>query len=123
MRARSGPQTSLKIQFEHAPSLTRRGDAAASPLLSRRAPFSSGTNLQMSAWARQKLALPRQRVAHDAFQVVEMRLPFEHSTGAVGSRHDPCGIPKRRPASSTLKSTPEMRLTLSITSSTEKPRP
>src|SRR5512133_3704235 len=31
-------------------------------------------------------------MAHDAFQVVEMRLPFEHSADAVGSRDHPCGI-------------------------------
>ena len=32
---------------------------------------------QRSIGARQKLALPCQRVAHDGLQVVEMRLPFE----------------------------------------------
>jgi len=43
--------------------------------------------------ARQKLALPCQRVAHDGSQVVEKRLPFEQRTGTVGSRHDLCRVP------------------------------
>jgi hypothetical protein len=33
------------------------------------------------------------------------------------------GSPTRRPANPTLKSTPDTRFTVSITSSTEKPRP
>src|SRR5262249_858953 len=50
------------------------------------------TSLQRSAGARQKLALPCQRVAHDGFQVVEMRLPFEQRTSTIGSRHDLCRV-------------------------------
>jgi len=49
---------------------------------------------------RQKFAFPCQRVAHDRSQVVEMRLPFEQSTGKVGSRYDLCGI--FRPPARTL---------------------
>src|SRR6516225_8746788 len=47
---------------------------------------------QRSIGARQKLALPCQRVAHYGLQVVEMRLPFEQRTDTVGSRHDLCGV-------------------------------
>ena len=50
------------------------------------------TSSQRSIGARQKLALPCQRVAHDGLQVVEMRLPFEQRTDTVGSRHDLCGV-------------------------------
>src|SRR5262245_14752429 len=50
------------------------------------------TNSQRSIGARQKLALPCQRVAHDGLQVVETRLPFEQRTGTVGSRHDLCRV-------------------------------
>src|SRR5262245_41510947 len=48
--------------------------------------------IQKSAGARQKLALPCQRVANDGLQVIEMRLPFEQRAGPVGSRHDLCGV-------------------------------
>src|SRR5215813_5451052 len=51
------------------------------------------TSSQRSTGARQKLALPCPRLAHDGLQVVEMRLPFEQRTGMVGSRHDLCRVP------------------------------
>src|SRR5262249_23739734 len=51
------------------------------------------TSAQRSTGARQKLALPCQRVTHDGLQVVEIRLPFEQRTGTVGSRHDLCRVP------------------------------
>src|SRR5262245_21209682 len=51
------------------------------------------TSSQRSTGARQKLALPCQRVAHDGLQVVEMRLPFEQRTGTIRSRHDLCRVP------------------------------
>src|SRR5262245_51653363 len=80
------------------------------------------TSSQRSIGARQKLALPCQRVAYDGLQIVEMRLPFEQRTDTVGSRHDLCGV-ANAPANAILKSAPETRFTASITSSTEKPRP
>src|SRR5262245_7226409 len=55
------------------------------------------TSLQRSTGARQKLALPCQRVAHDGFQVVEMRLPLEQRTSTIGSRHNLCRV-SRPPA-------------------------
>src|SRR5262245_38462692 len=51
------------------------------------------TSSQRSTGARQKLALPCERVTHDGLQVVEIRLPFEQRTGTVGSRHDLCRVP------------------------------
>src|SRR6516164_8566496 len=51
------------------------------------------TSSQRSNGARQKLALPCQRVAHDGLQVVEMRLPSEQRTGTVGSSHDLRWVP------------------------------
>src|SRR5262249_19972147 len=105
----------LPIRFKARsvlPSLLARADLAVLRLIS-----------SPSTGAPQKLALPCQRVAHDGLQVVKMRLPFEQRTGMIGSRHDLCRSPARRPANATSKSTPEIRFTVSITSSTEKPRP
>ena len=50
--------------------------------------FSSGTGA-LSAGARRKLALPRQRVGDDGGEVIETRLPFERSPDALGGRNDP----------------------------------
>src|SRR5262245_112541 len=81
------------------------------------------TSSQRSTGARQKLALPCQRVAHDGLQVVEMRLPFEQRTDTVGSRHDPCGVASTPVRERDLEVDARDPLTASITSSTEKPRP
>ena len=68
--------------------------------------------------------LPGERVAHDSVEIVEPRPPAEprHDQGRRGDdrRRD-----RRAGASpsSTGKSLPETRFTVSITSSTEKPRP
>src|SRR5215471_20005990 len=88
-----GPRTIFENTILACPSVARRGGAAASlfaqtsPLFKRKS-----TSPQTSLGVRRKLAFPCQRMAHDAFQVVEMRLPFEHSAGAVGIRHDPWGV-------------------------------
>src|SRR5215813_6359719 len=87
------PRTIFESTISACPSVARRGGAAASlfaqtsPLFKRKS-----TSSQTSPGVGQKLAFPCQRVAHDVFQVVKMWLPFEHSAGAVGIRHDPCGI-------------------------------
>jgi hypothetical protein len=76
-----------------------------------------------SVAALRKAALPRQRVGDDGRQVVELRLPSERGTDAVGRRYDLGGIAGPAARELTLKSAPETRFTASITSSTEKPRP
>jgi len=73
--------------------------------------------------ARQKLALPCQRVAHDGSQVVEKRCHLSKERARSEAATICAGSPARRPANATSKSTPETRFTVSITSSTEKPRP
>ncbi len=84
-------EQSLKIRVEHARSVARpdcSGDAWRAVLAQAGAVFKRNRRVRKgSAGARQKLALPCQRVAHDGWQVVEMRLPFEQRTGTVGSRH------------------------------------
>src|SRR6266576_649989 len=82
---------SVAIDLRPAPRATgglqRAVLAQASALFKQKS-----TILQASVGARQKLAFPCQRVAHDGFQIVKMRLPFEHSAGELGSRHEPCWI-------------------------------
>jgi hypothetical protein len=49
-----------------------------------------------------------------------MRLPFEQRTGAVGIRHDLCGVTGLLPDERDLEVDARDRSTVSITSSTEK---
>jgi hypothetical protein len=62
-------------------------------------------------------------MGHDGGEIVELRAPAERLPDAVGLRHDLRGIARPPGAVSTRKSTPDTRLTVSITSRTEKPWP
>src|SRR5262249_39069217 len=86
-----GPRTIFENTILACPSVARRGGAAASLFAQTRPLFKrKSTSPQTSLGVRRKLVFPCQRMAHDAFQVVEMRLPFEHSAGAVEIRHVSC---------------------------------
>jgi hypothetical protein len=56
-------------------------------------------------------------------EVISLLMLSVAINASARSSDEPGGSPAHRPANSTLESTPETRFTLSITSSTEKPRP
>src|SRR5262249_19002899 len=56
-------------------------------------------------------------------EIIVLGCPPQQGAGAIGRRDDLCWVAGRRGAISTLKSTPEIRLTISTTSRTEKPWP
>jgi hypothetical protein len=76
----------------------------------------------MAVGALRKLALPCQRVGNNGLQIVKMRFPIESGADAIAGGDELGGV-ARAAAGELDKSTPETRFTLSITSSTEKPRP
>jgi hypothetical protein len=76
----------------------------------------------MAVGALRKLALPCQRVGNNGLQIVKMRFPIEGGADAIAGGDELGGV-ARAAAGELDKSTPETRFTLSITSSTEKPRP
>ena len=65
--------------------------------------------------------LPGESMPNDGGEIIVLWLPPERRAGALGSATICAGSPGRRGAISTVKSTPETRLTISITSRTEKP--
>ena len=56
-------------------------------------------------------------------KVIKLRLPIKNGADLLGCRDHCAGSPGRRGAFSTLKSTPETHLTVSMTSRTDKPWP
>src|SRR5262249_12122409 len=67
--------------------------------------------------------LPGKGVSNDGGEIIVLGCPPQQGAGAIGRRDDLCWVAGRRGAISTLKSTPEIRLTISTTSRTEKPWP
>ena len=61
--------------------------------------------------------------ADDGLEIVVSRLPVERGTDALACRDDLRGIARAAAGELDLEITPDTRLTVSSTSSTEKPRP
>ena len=67
------------------------------------------------------MLLPGQRACDDTVDVLVLRLPLEVGPDLSETATIAAGSPARRGDSRTSKSTPDARLTASITSDTEKP--